>query len=100
MISPKVTTPAVEIITAQYEGRILSKQMGRHSIAKALATNKVLKRRWCFAKIGEITEAYLFSSSVPFLILSSSWRSLMERKPTVRPDIAPANNIKKMDEPK
>lgn len=45
IISPKVTTPAVEIITAQYEGTTLSKQIGSASIAKAFETNNVLKRR-------------------------------------------------------
>lgn len=59
MISPKKSTAVTEIRTAQNEGTSLSRKIGRASIAVALDNKRVTSRKWCFFKIGKITEAYV-----------------------------------------
>ena len=46
MTYPKITTAAVEMITAKSGGRILSKKIGRASRERALESRRVDKRRW------------------------------------------------------
>ena len=81
-------TTAITLLT------ILSRKTGRASIANEFMSSSVTNSQCLLERIGSTLEATSFSSSVPLVILSSIVRSSIERYPTVRPDINPANRVR------
>jgi hypothetical protein len=58
MTSPPKRTAVTEIMIAQMEGTMASKNMGSASMAKAFDNNRVTSKKWCCFRIGRITAAY------------------------------------------
>ena len=93
MISPKSKTKETLIMIASNSGRILSKNKGKASMQMAFINNKVTRSQCLLAKMGKTFSAYSFSSSVPFLLLSSRTKSSIDKYPTVKPENNPEPHV-------
>ncbi len=85
-----MTTAAVDIKMARYEGTILSKKIGRAYSAKAFDSSKVESKKWWLFRIYKIELAIFFlSSSSEFAQISIS-ALLIDIYPIVSPEQTPA----------
>mmetsp|Transcript_51906 Transcript_51906/g.108450 ORF Transcript_51906/g.108450 Transcript_51906/m.108450 type:complete len:207 (-) Transcript_51906:240-860(-) len=100
MISPKTRTKETERMTARYAGAILSRKIGRASMAEALPTSSVTRRRCRFLSSGAMVAACRFSLSVPEAW--RIWRFMLSRlmSAMVNPDMIAANAYDKRKEEK
>lgn len=96
MISPKSRISTTEISTAIADENIWSRKIGRVSIAAALQRSNVTSIQWCWSITGKIRSVISFTWLLPIESTSSAKRSI-EARPTVRPDIIPANRMQKVD---
>ena len=64
----------VDIIIAQVEGTILSRKIGKDSIAKALVNNKADNNKCLFLITGKIFFTYSYYFFVPFIYNISNYR--------------------------
>lgn len=91
MISPNIKIKVTDIRTAIAGEKILSKKIGKVSIAAALQRSSVTSIQWCWSITGNMRSVIRLTSGSPIAYTSNVNLSI-EASPVVSPDITPAKH--------